>query len=348
MYFKQEEPQSGLDYTDEEKHLFTLVTGFMRSKVLSVAVDYELFTYLSIRPRSFESIQQYLLFPNRTLEVFLDILINLKLITINQKNKYQNTGISSKYLIKGKLAYLGGSIKLFEELYNECSNLKNLLINGVPSNETYSYLFRNADQLTKDDVAQYCDQMYETESHPIIALTEFFDFEDSNVVLDLGGGKGTLCKTLVTQHSHIKAILFDLPPVCEIADEVLKDFWLYHRIEICPGNFFSDELPHGFDTAVMMRIAQDLPLEKVKLLLKKIYDSLPNGGKFVLYEILKNDNLKQSDDSAFISLLLLFNTPEGICHKKSEIINLLDEVGFIEIKVIHTIYIYEVISAIKP
>jgi cyclopropane fatty-acyl-phospholipid synthase-like methyltransferase len=344
----EEQTISGLKYTDEEKHLFALVTGFMRTKLIFAALEVEIFNYLSIRARTFEELLQYVHFPDRSLTVFLDCLLNLKLISVTDKNRYQNTGISSKYLVKGKLSYVGGSFQMFNSLYEECKDLKTIFSEGGASNRLYSYLFKDIDQVKRSDVEEYTKQMQETNAHPVMTLTEFYDFEDCKVVIDIGGGSGKICQTIVSQYPHLETILFDLPPVCEKAEEELEGFWLKHRIKIFPGDFFENDLPKGFDTAVLMRITQDWSMKRVRELFQKIYDSLPDGGKIIIYEPFRDEDPQRPGDASLISLLLLLNTEEGECRRKSEVMHVLQEVGFVHMKCIHTIYIYDAIVGIKP
>jgi cyclopropane fatty-acyl-phospholipid synthase-like methyltransferase len=340
---------SGLEYTDEEKHLFSLITGFLKTKVLTAAIDNELFSFLSIRSRTFEEIQNHLKFHPRSTGVFIEALLNMKLIGLDSKNKYRNTGISSKYLVKGKLSYIGGSLDFFESLYEDCIDIKDVLEKGIPTQKKYSYLFcENPRDLAVEEVEGYRREMLNTSGHPVMTLMEFCNFEDSHVVLDIGGGSSKICQNLVSQYKDLQTIFFDLPAVCEKVNEELEDFWLSHRIRVIPGDFFKDRLPGGFDTAIMMRITQDWSRERVKFLLQKVYNSLPRGGKLILYEIFKNDDPGDPGDVAMISLVLLFNTPAGKCRTKKEAKALLEEVGFTSIRFLHTIYIYNAIIATKP
>jgi len=342
-------PVSGLEYTDEEKHLFSLITGFLKTKVMTAALEGDLFSYLSIRSRTAEEIEQYLKFQPRSTGVFIEALLNMKLIGPDGPAKYRNTGISSKYLVKGKLSYIGGSLELFESLYEDCINLKEVLEKGAPTQTKYAYLFNgNPRALSVAEAAAYQREMLRTSGHPAMTLTEFYNFDECRVILDIGGGSSKICQSLVSQYEDVEAVFFDLPAVCEKVNEELEDFWLSHRIRVVPGDFFVDDLPAGFDTAIMMRITQDWPTEKVRFLLKKVYDSLPQGGKLILYEIFKNDDPHDPGDAAMISLLLLLNTPAGTCRTKSEAGALLEEAGFGSIRFLHTIYIYNAIIAVKP
>jgi SAM-dependent methyltransferase len=345
----QAPPVSGLEYTDEEKHLFSLVTGFLKTRALTAAINNELFSFLSLRPRTLEEIQKHLKYHPRSTEVFIEALISMKLVGLDSKNKYQNTGISSKYLVRGKLSYIGGTLEFFESLYEACIDINAVLARGVPIQKKYSYLFcENPRDLGPAEVEDYRQEMLKTSGHPAMTLTDFCDFADSRVVLDLGGGSSKICQNLVSQYEDLEALFFDLPAVCEKVREELEDFWLSHRIRVIPGDFFKDPLPRGFDTAIMMRISQDWPTGRLKILLQKVYDSLPQGGKLILYEIFRNDDPEDPGDAAMISLVLLLNTPAGQCRTKNEARALLEEVGFRSIQFLHTIYIYNAIIAIKP
>ena len=344
----QTPPVSGLEYTEEEKHLFSLITGFLKTRVLTAAIDSELFSFLSLRSRTFAEIQSHLKFQPRSTEVLIEALISMKLVGLDSKNKYRNTGISSKYLVKGKLSYIGGSLDFFESLYEDCMDIKVVLARGVPTQKKYAYLFcENPRDLGPADVEGYYQEMLNTSGHPAMTLTEFCDFTDSHVVLDLGGGSSKICQNLVSQYEGLETLFFDLPAVCEKVEEELEGFWLSHRIRVIPGDFFKDPLPRGFDTAIMMRVTQDWPTGQLKILLQKVYDSLPQGGKLVLYEIFKNDDPKDPGDAAMVSLALLLNTPAGGCRTKNEAKALLEEVGFTSIRFLHTIYIYHAIIATK-
>lgn len=345
--FEEPGPLSGLTYTEEERHLFALVTGFMRSKLLLAAIRLEIFDYLSVRPRSRDDLKEFLDFPDRSLKVFLDCLLQLRLVGINDKGRYLNTGISSKYLVKGKLSYIGGSFNLFDAVYGECRDLVPALREGKGENRTYSYLFGDRSLLRPLDVAEFTRQMDETSAHPVMTLTEFYDFDESKVVLDLGGGTGKICQTLVSQFPHLETILYDLPAVAEKAEEALEGFWLRHRIRVVAGDFFADPLPEGFDTAVLMRVTQDYGRDDVMALFRKVYQALPIGGKIIVYETFRDADRKKPGDAALISLLLLLNTVEGISRGTEEVGSMLEEAGFREVDSFQTIYVYSAVVGVR-
>lgn len=337
--------ESRLDYTDEEKYLFNLMTGGLKSKVLSTALKVDIFSFLSFRPRSLEEIKKFLTFPPRSLRIFLDVLLNMKLIQISN-HLYENTRISNRYLVQRKLSYLGGYVDLFDLAYENNADLKEILQDGQPGIFSYGYFFEK-EVKNLENIEDYSKIMNETSGELVMALSQFYDFSESELLIDIGGGIGKACMNLVSQHSGLNVILFDLPAICKNVEEKLSTFWLANKIQVCPGDFLKDEFPGGFDTALMMRIAYQWSEEQVKYLFAKVYNSLPQGGKLVIYEAFKDDDKNDPGDATMISLYLLMVSPAGECRTTGEITDWLKEVGFSSVQVINTIYVYKAIVATK-
>ncbi len=332
-----------LIYTAQEKYLFSLITGFFRSKLLAVAIDFDLFTWISVQPRAFYEIQKYLNLEGRPARIFLDALANIDLIKI-KNGSYQNSDLSNNYLVKRKIQYQGDTVKLFDSLYTSCADLKEVIQNNSPNNHSYSYFFDKMDK----EIGEYSKTMDNTNTIPAMALCQFYDFSNSKRVLDIGGGYGRTCMTIVSQYPKIEAILFDLPQVCEKAKEVISKSWLSHRIKIYPGDFFQDEFPDGVDTILMVRITHDWSINEIKNIFQKAFNVLPSGGKLIIYETFKNYNQSTPDDVAIVSILLLLISPNGECRSFEEIKKILNEIGFVSIEFIPTIHIYSLVVAVKP
>jgi acetylserotonin N-methyltransferase len=329
-------------YTAEERKLFNLMTGFFRSKLLSCAVEFGLFTWLGNEEKTIEEIRDHLQLPQRSTRVFIDALVNSELLRV-QHGRYQNTSLARRYLIKGMGQYVGENVALFDSMYRPCEDLLDVLKNDRPNDSTYSYFFDKSNP----GVDVYSDQMHQSSLIPALAMTHFHDFSDYRTVLDVGGGYGRTCMTLVSQYEDLRAILFDLPQVCEKAQDNLSTFWLANRIDIHPGDFFEDDFPQA-DAILLMRITHDWPLERVKRIVRKAYDALPSGGRLLIYETFKNDSKVAPGDPAIISLLLMLISPAGECRSFKEMHAVLKDVGFAKVEFIPTVSIYSMIVAEKP
>jgi len=257
---------------------------------------------------------------------------------------YENSALAETLLVRGRPDFQGPHVQLFDHLYLACDNLKTALFENRPVTQDYSYFFEKSQK----EVAHYSRLMHESSVVPAMVLPQYWDFADSHRVMDVGGGYGRLCLTLVSQFPDMQTVLFDLPEVCEKAEAMLRNYPcnLTRRIAIQPGNFFRDPLPHGADTIVMMRVMHDWPHEHVKLLASKAFAALPHGGRLLIYETFK-DQETQPGDAALISLLLLLISPGGECRTFAEMHSLLREVGFTQIELIPTVYFYSLLVAEK-
>lgn len=329
--------------TGPEKHLFQLMTGFFASKLLAVAVELDLFSWLSQKPRQFEEIRVHCGLALRPCQILLDALVSINLLAY-QDRRYENTATAELLLVRGQADFQGPHIQLLDHLYVACADLKSALLENRPVNQDYSYFFQPAG----GEVTGYSHLMHNSSLIPAMVLPQYWDFSDSQTVLDIGGGYGRLCLSLVTQYPTLHTILFDLPAVCEKANMLLaqQPASITARIEIHPGDFFRDPLPDTADIMVMMRVAHDWPRTQVAEIFHKAYVALPHGGHLLIYETFK-DNESRPGEAALISLLLLLISPGGECRTFADVATLLREVGFSRIERIPTVYCYSLVVAEK-
>ena len=126
----------------------------------------------------------------------------------------------------------------------------------------------------------------------------------------------------------------ELQPACIIADQYIKRFNLDDKIHTQVLDFFKDNLPTGYDVALLSHIIHFLDEEKDKMLLKKIYYSLPNdrNGAIIISEYLLNDEKSGPIPSALMSLTMIVDQPQGRNYSFSEVLKMLIDVGFTNIE----------------
>jgi acetylserotonin N-methyltransferase len=98
------------------------------------------------------------------------------------------------------------------------------------------------------------------------------------------------------------------------------------RVELMGGDFFRDPLPPA-DLYGLGRILHDWSEEKIRVLLRKIYEALPPGGGLLIAEILLNDE-KTGPINAHMQSLNMLVCTEGRERSLKEYADLLQPVGF--------------------
>lgn len=115
------------------------------------------------------------------------------------------------------------------------------------------------------------------------AVARAYDFSESRLVLDVGGGHGALLRAVLTAHSHLRAILFDLPEVVEGARTEMIAAGLAERCAFVGGSFF-DRVPDGADTAILCDVLHDWDDEHCLQILANCRRALPPGSRLLLVE----------------------------------------------------------------
>jgi hypothetical protein len=107
-------------------------------------------------------------------------------------------------------------------------------------------------------------------------LAESYDWSRVEHVVDVGGGTGTLLRTLLTAHPQLRGTLFDLPRVVAAAEPA-------ERLEAVAGNFFEDPVPRG-DAYVLSQILHGFPDNAAAQLLRRCVEAGGTDVRILLVE----------------------------------------------------------------
>jgi hypothetical protein len=256
--------------------LLELATGYQRSKTLFAAVDFALPTLLARRSLPLAEIAGTLGVHPLAADRFLNACVALGLVEIVD-GEYRNTAVAETYLVRGKPAYLGDLFARYDRTsYFVWSDLAPRLRHWRPG-------------MTDDSVPEDADQGDESmrAQHNLAllvghALAGEYDFSRHRTLLDLGGGSGAMAISVCAVHEHLSAVVFDLEPVAAVAAECVREAGLEGRVRVETGNFKEDDLPEGFDVALLANLLSVSSEETNRALLRRIYDALPEGGAVIL------------------------------------------------------------------
>ncbi|MBN2448626.1 MAG: methyltransferase domain-containing protein [Phycisphaerae bacterium] len=154
-------------------------------------------------------------------------------------------------------------------------------------------------------------------------------------LLDIGGASGTITLAFLNASDKLKATLFDLPHVIELARERIGDAGMLARVELVAGDFHTDELPPGHDLALLSQIAhQNSPLENVELF-KKAWRALVPGGRLVIRDHVMSEDRTQPARGAIFAVNMLVRTAGGGTYTSGEFEQMLAQAGFESVRLIH-------------
>ena len=309
--------------------------GFWASKTLLTAVNMGLFTHLANGELSGQDIKTRLGLHERGLYDFLDTLVALGFLKrsgLKETALYRNAEDTDLFLDKSKPSYVGGMLEMSNNrLYPFWHNLEDGLKTGAPQNETktggkplFEELYAN-----EENLREFLKAMGGIQMGNFMTFSKKFDFSNYGTLCDIGGAGGYLSAQVVLNNDHMKCISFDLPPVSPVATETINNMSLGDKIIIQSGDFFKEDFPKA-DIITMGNILHDWGTQDKKMLIKKAYDALPQGGALVVLENIIDDDRSKNAFGLMMSLNMLIETPEGYDFSLADFDRWAKEIGYRE------------------
>jgi len=158
-------------------------------------------------------------------------------------------------------------------------------------------------------------------------------------LLDLGGSHGLYSIELCRLHPQLKATIVDLPPVKKYADECILKHNAADSVSFLPADFMKDEIPKEVDIILAFNIIHGLNPNENGILAKKVYNSLNNGGIYVILDQIKGigGSSQMSKATTSFMALNLLHQAGGKTYSKQEIDDFAKDAGFkkTELKKLH-------------
>lgn len=319
-------------------HILQTGLAFWASKTLLSAVEMEVFTELAKGPEDLKALSGRLGLHPRSAHDFLDALVALGFLH-REDGRYSNTPATDHFLDKHKPSYMGGILEMANRrLFHHWGNLTTGLRTGLPQNEAahggpdvFAALYADPERLKG-----FLHAMTGVSRGANMAIAARFPWDKYKVVADAGPAQGDLLTQVLLKNPHLAGIGFDLPEVAPIFEEYLEHHGLSERVRFVPGNFFKDPLPTA-DVILMGHILHDWNLEEKKMLIRKAYEALPDGGALVAYDAIIDDERNKNAFGLLMSLNMLVETNGGFDYTGADCMQWMKDAGFRETRVEHLV-----------
>ncbi|RZI82313.1 MAG: methyltransferase [Rubrivivax sp.] len=318
-----------------------LQTGlaFWQSKALLSAVEIGLFTALAQGPMTGEQLRAELGLSPRAVPDFLDALLAMGFLQREGQGPqacYSNTPDTQLFLDRHNPAYVGGILEMANDrLYRFWGDLTEALKTGQPQNEikhtgesVFAKLYEDPQRL-----AQFMGAMSGASAGNFQVLAERFDFSAHQTLADIGGATGQLACTVAARHPHLRCTTLDLPVVTPLAQQEIARRGLSERVQAQSIDFFAEDFPK-VDVITMGMILHDWNLEKKRLLIRKAYEALPQGGCLIVVESLIDDERRRNDFGLLMSLNMLIEFGDAFDYTGADFDGWAREAGFLRTEVI--------------
>jgi SAM-dependent methyltransferase len=324
-----------------------VVFGITGSLAVLVAHDLKLYPLLAERPRSLPEICDALNIAHRPAEALVSVNTALGLLR-ERDGHYSLTSVAEEYLLEGSSTYFGGYFDMIIQNYAVYSfeSLKRAVLTDAPQlydgEEVFSSHHERADR-----VRTYTRAIHGTSMAAALAWPKRVDLSGHRRMLDVGGGSGAHAIGAAQQWADLQVIVFDLAPVCGMAEEFIARHGLQDRVRTQIGDMWADTFPPA-DLHFYGQIYHDWPPDRCRLLARKSFEALKPGGRVILHEMLYDDRKTGPFATAAMNINMLLWYEAGRQYSGQEVSAMLEEAGFSDIEVMPTFGYYSVVIGRKP
>ncbi|HCQ88824.1 MULTISPECIES: methyltransferase [unclassified Clostridium] len=315
------------DVKYDSRLYYNMVQNYKETQLLFSAIKLDIFSNL----KEFTSTKEVAIntgYDERNLGFYLNTLASIGLLE-KKDGLYKNTLESEYYLNKKSDHYLGEWI-LFREKMTSLNNIENLVKNGPKielekTNEgANAYNFSEFARLSVNEIYSGRIQSF------LKAMEKIYSNNKPNKILDLGGGSGIMAIEFINAYPQAKGVIFEHPKVAEVPMEFVKERNLEDKIQVIFGDFNVDSIGSGYDVVIASGII-DFSKNNPDFLIKKIYDSLNDGGYIYLVSHEVSEDYLRPRES-IVGWLSSHLEGLDILLTKKTIVESLERIGFSKVQ----------------
>jgi len=331
----------------DDRLMRDVLFGISGYPAVLVAHDLKLYPLLAERPRTLPEVCDALNIALRPAEALLSVSAALGLLE-ERDGRYRVTPVTEDYMLEGSATYFGGYFDMMIRNYAMYSfeSLKRAVLTDTPQFYGGDDVFTSHQSRT-DRVRTYTRAMHGTSMAAALAWPERIDLSTHQLMLDIGGGSGAHAIGAAQHWAKLGVVVFDLAPVCSLAEEFIARHGLEHRIRTQAGDMWADTFPPA-DLHFYSQIYHDWPPDKCRLLARKSFQGLEPGGRVILHEMLYDDCKAGPFSTAAMNINMLLQYEAGRQYSGRELSSMLEEAGFTDIDVRATFGYYSIVIGRKP
>ncbi len=302
-----------------QETLLGMGRAFMESRVLLTGAELDLFTLAAAKPLSAEQMAGRIGADLRALTIVLDALAAMGLL-IKENDTYQTEPSAARMLSADSPASILPMIRHSSDLWDRWGQLTHRVA-GPREKEKSMRAFIGAMHVVGHTLAP--------------RIVSLVGISDARRLLDVGGATGTYTIAFLEAEPRMRATLFDLPPVIEMARERVGVAGMLDRVTLVAGDYRKDPLPAGHDLAFVSAIIhQNSPAENV-MMFQKIFNAIEPGGRIVVRDHILSPDRTHPRSGALFAVNMLVGTEGGNSYTETEIRDALEQAGFTGVRIIH-------------
>jgi SAM-dependent methyltransferase len=311
----------------EEVHQISAITyGFMASKALFAAIEFDVFTQIASGVDSLPALAKVTGIAENRLVTLLTALKSLGLIA-ESAGRFSNAPATARYLVAGAPGDFRDYVRLVNGAFGyESFRHLDAALRGeriFPDKGFYEGLIYGAgiggEQFS---AAQHAGSL-----GPARLMAKRVDLSDRKRILDVGGGSGAYSLAFCAAYSQLTATILDFPQTIDTARRFAQEAGMAARITHLGGDAISTTWPPGHDVILMSYLWSAVGDNDVHVLARRAIDALPPGGLLLVHDFMVDDAHEGPPFAAWYLLGSIFDNPNAVCLTPSYVENLLGQTG---------------------
>jgi hypothetical protein len=326
----------------DDRPLWDIFFALRGYPAVLIAHEMKLFQLLGEGSKTLNEVCRSLTIARRPAEALLAVSTSLGFIWFRD-GKYSLTPIGEDYLLPSSPTYYGHYFDAFLQ-NSSFASLRDAVMNDRPQGR-YSAQGNPFAAWHAEEAQSFTRAMHSASFASALAWPTHIDLSSNEMMLDIGGGSGAHAIGAVSTWPRLRAVILDKPAVCGIAKSFIERYELETRITTHSADFFSDAFPAA-DVHFYGMVFHDWPEAKCRLLARKSFDALQSGGRIIIHEMLFNDDRTGPFAAAAFNVDMLLGMP-GEQYSGPQIVSMLSDARFVDIKVVPTFGYWSIVSGSK-
>lgn len=307
------------------RRLSEMAYGYKQAGVLLAAVELDVFSKVFEGHNTPDALAAALDADPGRVDALATALLALRLLE-RDGDRLRNAPDVERYFVRSSSAYFGDG--LLHTAKNSYASFGDLARHFRPRRGRYEAISSDPRAAREMTVAGYNYSLGSARR-----LAREFDFSSHSLLLDVGGGSGVYSIAACQAHPSLRAIVLDFPVICSVTDEFIRQAGLQDRIRTSTGNFLTDPLPAGADTALLSGNLQAYGVRDAEHIIQRIFKALEPGGTLNVIDYMLDADRDGPLEPAFMNLtgsLAEVAGDRGRVHSGAEVAGYMRKAGFVD------------------
>jgi 2-hydroxy-4-(methylsulfanyl)butanoate S-methyltransferase len=312
---------------EDVREISAITYGFMASKALFAALEFDLFTRIAQGSASTSALAEATGIAENRLVTLLAALKSLGLVS-EAGGRLINAPATARYLVadapgdfRDYVRFVNGEFG-YESFRHLGPALRGERV--FPEKGTYEGLVYE----TGIGGERFSSAQHTGSLGPARMLAKRLDLKDRHKLLDVGGGSGAYSIAFCAANPHLKATILDFPETVNTAKRYARKAGLSDRIAHLAGNAIKVEWPEGHDVVLMSYIWSAVGEADLAILARRAAGALPPGGLVLIHDFMVDDAREGPPFAAWYLLGSVLDNPTAVCLTPAHVERVLRDAGF--------------------